>query len=179
MPPSTQGFVALEMLNIMEGFDIKALGHNSADYLHLVTEAKQIAFADRGAVPRRSRRTCRQDALQTLICRRTTPRARRREIDMRRRARYAPASPAHEPRRRDFAGRDLGDTIYLTAADGDGNVVSLIQSLFGSFGAGFVAGDTGITLHNRGSGFTLHAGPSERDRPAQAAAAHAGAGDDR
>ena len=49
MPPSTQGFVALEMLNIMEGFDITALGHNSADYLHVVSEAKRIAFADRGA----------------------------------------------------------------------------------------------------------------------------------
>src|SRR5690606_9024841 len=49
MPPSTQGFVALEMLNILEGFDIKAMGHNSADYLHVVTEAKKIAFADRAA----------------------------------------------------------------------------------------------------------------------------------
>ena len=50
MPPSTQGFVALEMLNIMEGFDIRSLGHNSADYLHIVSEAKRIAFADRGAL---------------------------------------------------------------------------------------------------------------------------------
>ncbi len=49
MPPSTQGFVALEMLNILEGFDIKAMGHNRADYLHVVTEAKKIAFADRAA----------------------------------------------------------------------------------------------------------------------------------
>ena len=58
--------------------------------------------------------------------------------------------------------RDLGDTVYLTAADGDGNVVSFIQSLFNSFGAGFVAGETGITLHNRGSGFTLMPGhPNE------------------
>ena len=55
----------------------------------------------------------------------------------------------------DFLSLDLGDTVYLTAADGDGNVVSLIQSLFNSFGAGFVAGDTGIALHNRGSGFNL------------------------
>ena len=61
-------------------------------------------------------------------------------------------------RRRTLHGRDLGDTIYLTAADSDGNVVSFIQSLFGSFGAGFVAGETGITLHNRGSGFTLTPG---------------------
>jgi len=58
----------------------------------------------------------------------------------------------------DFAGRDRGDTIYLTAADGHGNVISFIQSLFGSFGAGFVAGETGITLQNRGAGFTLEAG---------------------
>ncbi len=49
MPPSTQGFVALEMLNLMEAFDLKAMGHNSADYLHLVAEAKQLAFADRSA----------------------------------------------------------------------------------------------------------------------------------
>ena len=56
--------------------------------------------------------------------------------------------------------------------------ISFIQSLFGSFGAGFVAGETGITLHNRGSGFNLHAGASESDRPAQAPAAHAGAGND-
>ena len=49
MPPNTQGFVALEMLNILEGFDIEALGHNSAEYLHLLVEAKRIAFADRAA----------------------------------------------------------------------------------------------------------------------------------
>ena len=65
----------------------------------------------------------------------------------------------------DFYGRDLGDTIYMTAADGQGNVVSFIQSLFGSFGAGFVAGETGITLHNRGSGFNLTPGhPNEIGR---------------
>jgi gamma-glutamyltranspeptidase/glutathione hydrolase len=62
----------------------------------------------------------------------------------------------------DFAGKDHGDTIYLTAADGHGNVISFIQSLFSSFGAGFVAGQTGITLHNRGSGFVLTPGhPNE------------------
>jgi gamma-glutamyltranspeptidase/glutathione hydrolase len=55
----------------------------------------------------------------------------------------------------DFATQDRGDTIYLTAADGRGTVISLIQSLFSGFGAGFVAGDTGITLQNRGSGFNL------------------------
>ena len=63
------------------------------------------------------------------------------------------------------AGVDLGDTIYMTAADGQGNVVSLIQSLFSAFGAGIVAGETGITLHNRGSGFNLTPGHPNQIAP--------------
>lgn len=149
MPPSTQGFVALEMLNIMEGFDIRQLGHNSADYLHVVTEAKRIAFADRSAYLA-DREHMRKDVLTTLLSKDYAA-SRRKEIDMSKAAReYGPT--------RDFSGNDHGDTIYLTAADGNGNVISFIQSLFGSFGAGFVAGETGVTLHNRGSGFTLQAG---------------------
>ena len=151
MPPSTQGFVALEMLNIMEGFDIRALGHNSADYLHIVCEAKRIAFADRSTFLA-DRDHMAKGALPRLISKEYAA-SRRREINM------AKAAAKYSP---DFAGVDLGDTIYLSAADGDGNVISFIQSLFNSFGAGFVAGDTGITLHNRGSGFTLQSGhPNE------------------
>jgi gamma-glutamyltranspeptidase/glutathione hydrolase len=154
MPPSTQGFVALEMLNIMEGFDIRALGHNSADYLHVVSEAKRIAFADRGA-HLADRDHMQKGMLQTLVSKDYAT-ARRKEIDMKKAGKgYAP----------DFAGRDRGDTVYLTAADGEGNVVSFIQSLFGSFGAGFVAGDTGITLQNRGAGFTLQAGHPNQIAP--------------
>ena len=149
MPPSTQGFVALEMLNIMEGFDIKQLGHNSADYLHVVTEAKRIAFADRAAFLA-DRDHMPKDVLKRLLSKEYAA-SRRKEIDMNKAAKeYGPT--------RDFSGQDLGDTIYMTAADGQGNVISFIQSLFGSFGAGFVAGETGVTLHNRGSGFTLQAG---------------------
>ena len=77
MPPSTQGFVALEMLNILEGFDIAAMGHNSADYLHAVSEAKKIAFADRGAyladrafVPRRRARHAAVEGLRRPAARR-------------------------------------------------------------------------------------------------------------
>ena len=153
MPPSTQGFVALEMLNIMEGFDIRRLGHNSADYLHVVTEAKRIAFADRSAFLA-DRDHMAKDVLARLLSKEYAA-ERRKDIDMAKAAtQYGPA--------RDFAGRDLGDTVYMTAADGRGNVVSFIQSLFGSFGAGFVAGETGVTLHNRGSGFNLRAGhPNE------------------
>ncbi len=164
MPPSTQGVVALEMLNIMEGFDIKALGHNSADYLHVVTEAKRIAFADRGAVLA-DREHMPKGALQTMLSKEYAA-SRRTEINMAKvTPRYAagvagpPGSAAQDD---DFYGRDRGDTIYLAAADGQGNVVSFIQSLFGSFGAGFVAGETGVTLHNRGSGFNLLPGhPNE------------------
>jgi gamma-glutamyltranspeptidase/glutathione hydrolase len=151
MPPSTQGFVALEMLNIMEGFDIRALGHNSADYLHVISEAKRIAFADRGAFLA-DRDHMPKGALQRLISKDYAA-ARRREINMNTAA--ATLSP-------DFAGVDRGDTIYMAVGDGHGNLVSFIQSLFSSFGAGFVAGDTGITMQNRGSGFTLQSGhPNE------------------
>jgi len=158
MPPSTQGFVALEMLNIMEGFDIKAMGHNSADYLHVVTESKRIAFADRSAVLA-DRDAMPKDVMTTLLSKDYAAR-RRKEIDMTKAAQgYVSGLPGVAARpTQDFAGNDLGDTIYMTAADGQGNVVSLIQSLFGSFGAGFVAGETGVTLHNRGSGFNLQPG---------------------
>jgi gamma-glutamyltranspeptidase/glutathione hydrolase len=159
MPPSTQGFVALEMLNIMEGFDIKAMGHNSADYLHVVTEAKRIAFADRAAVLA-DRDAMPKDVLTTLLSKQYAG-TRRKDINM---AKVTPrfttgiAKAQSSAGPDDFYGRDLGDTIYMTAADSQGNVVSFIQSLFGSFGAGFVAGETGITLHNRGSGFNLTPG---------------------
>ncbi len=166
LPPNTQGFVALEMLNILEGYDVKAMGHNSADYLHVLAEAKRIAFADRGAyladpdhVP--------GAVLQRLL---SKPYAaeRRREISMARAAtEYKPGTmtAGTGSGAADFAGRDLGDTIYLSVADGQGNVVSFIQSLFDSFGSGVVAGDTGIVLHNRGSGFTLQDGHPNRIAP--------------
>ncbi|MGE0362328.1 MAG: gamma-glutamyltransferase [Vicinamibacterales bacterium] len=157
MPPSTQGFVALEMLNILEGFDVAALGHNSADLLHLVSEAKKIAFADRGAWLA-DRDAVPAEVLAMLVSKEYAA-VRRREIDSGAartyRAGTRPGSTATTP---DFAGRDRGDTIYLAAADADGRVVSFIQSLFAGFGAGIVAGETGITLHNRGSGFVLAPG---------------------
>ncbi len=146
MPPNTQGMTALEMLNIVEGFDLKALGHNSAEYLHVLVEAKRIAFADRdayladpGAVP--------PSLLAKLISKEYAA-DRRKEIDL-----------SHAARTYDAARvSGTGDTIYLTAADREGNVVSLIQSLYESFGAGIVAGDTGIVLQNRGSLFSLKEG---------------------
>jgi gamma-glutamyltranspeptidase/glutathione hydrolase len=170
LPPNTQGFVALEMLNLLEGFDVKSFGHNSAEYLHLLVEAKRIAFADRAAfladadfVP--------PALLQTLISKAYAA-TRRQEIDLNHAAReYGPAvirgvpSSALQEAAANLTGRDHGDTIYMTVADGKGNVVSLIQSLFSDFGSGIVAGDTGIALHNRGALFNLVTGHPDQIAP--------------
>jgi gamma-glutamyltranspeptidase / glutathione hydrolase len=164
MPPSTQGFVALEMLNILEGFDLRAMGHNSAAALHVIAEAKKIAFADRAA-SLADRDFVPKGLLSRLLSKEYAAK-RRAEIDPRRAAAgYAAAGAGEGGAALDFAGRDLGDTIYMTAADGQGNVVSLIQSLFDSFGSGIVAGDTGIALQNRGAGFVLTAGHPDQIGP--------------
>jgi gamma-glutamyltranspeptidase / glutathione hydrolase len=168
LPPNTQGFVALEILNILEGYDIKSLGHNSGDYLHRLAEAKRIAFADRAAyladpelVP--------PSTLKALIAKDYAA-ARRREIDP------ARAAPGYKPgvfaeaggtasHGASFDGRDRGDTVYLAAADGQGNAISFINSLFSEFGSGIVTGGTGVVLHNRGAGFTLAKGHPNRLAP--------------
>jgi gamma-glutamyltranspeptidase / glutathione hydrolase len=166
MPPNTQGFVALEMLNVLEGYDVKSLGHNSADYLHLIAESKRIAFADRAAyladpdhVP--------APVLKTLVSKDYAA-ARRKEIDLSRAAGgYKPGTFASGTSADDafFDGRDHGDTVYLAAADGKGNAISFINSLFSDFGAAIVVPGTGIVLHNRGNGFTLQAGHPNRLAP--------------
>jgi gamma-glutamyltranspeptidase/glutathione hydrolase len=155
MPPNTQGFVALEMLNILEGFDLRGMGHNTADYLHVYAEAKRIAFADRGAYLA-DPRDVPQELLSILISK-SYAGQRRREIDMRRAAdHYMPCGPAT------FDSRAKGDTVYLAAADRFGNAISLINSLFDSFGSGIIAPGTGVALHSRGSGFSLDRGhPNE------------------
>jgi gamma-glutamyltranspeptidase/glutathione hydrolase len=147
----------------MEGFDLGALGHNSADYLHLVSEAKKLAFADRSAYLA-DRGAMPEGALATLIAKEYATR-RRVEIDPRRASTFKPGLSADRGTPFELAGRDRGDTVYLTVADGQGNVVSFIQSLFNAFGAGIVAGDTGIALHNRGSGFVLTPGHPNRIGP--------------
>ena len=167
LPFNTQGFVALEMLNILEGFDLASLGHNSADYLHLLVEANRIAFADRGGVPggprRRPGRHAGDAALEGL--RGAAPRgdqAGARGAVLRARAGRRRGAAT---RRSEVRVSGTGDTIYLTAADGNGNVVSLIQSLYDAFGSGVVAGDTGIALQNRGALFTLEPGHPNQVAP--------------
>jgi gamma-glutamyltranspeptidase/glutathione hydrolase len=158
LPPNTQGIAALEMLNILEGFDLKALGHNSAAYLHAMVEAKRIAFADRDAWIGDPSTTPKQAVARMLS--KEYAAERRKEID--------PAHASSGYKAMALDGRStpdegehpmaMGDTVYLTAADAEGNVISLIQSLYETFGSGLVAGDTGIVLHNRGSLFSLTPG---------------------
>jgi gamma-glutamyltranspeptidase / glutathione hydrolase len=158
LPPNTQGITTLEMLNLLEGVDVKALGHNTAAYLHLLVEAKRLAFADRDAWIGDPSSTPK-GAIERMLS---------KEYASERRAEIRSDRTPRDYKPLQLAGRGtpdpddhptaMGDTVYLTAADSQGNVVSLIQSLFESFGSGIVAGDTGIVLHDRGSLFSLTAG---------------------
>ena len=148
IPPNSQGFVALEMLNILEGFDLSKLGHNSAEYFHRMIEAKKLAFADRDrylADPEKVR-----VPLEKLISKEYAA-ERRRLIDSERAAtEVAPGII------------DSTETVYLTVVDEKRNVVSFIYSVFDDFGSGRVVPGTGIALQNRGAGFSLEPGhPNE------------------
>jgi gamma-glutamyltranspeptidase / glutathione hydrolase len=141
MPPNTQGLTALLWLNLLVGFDVRVLGHNSTEYLHLLVEAKKLAFADRArhiADP-----AFYQAPLAQLLSKEYAAGLRKR-IDRSRTVGESTSGP-----------RGGEDTVYLTVVDKDRNVVSFIQSIFSAFGSGLVAGDTGIVLHNRGAGFSF------------------------
>ena len=144
MPPNTQGLVALEMLNIVEGFDLESMGHNSPQYLHTLVEAKKLAFADR---ERFIADPDRVDLPTERLISKEYGAERRELIDPHKAADEMPPGISEE-----------GDTVYLTVVDGDHNVVSFINSLFSSFGSGIVVPRTGIMLHNRGSGFSMEPG---------------------
>ena len=141
LPPNSQGIAALEMLNIIEGFDLKSLGYQTAEYLHVLLEAKKLAYADR------DRYVTDPDfvdvPVEQLISKEYAEQQRSR-INLKKAAAHVAAGLEKD-----------GDTMYLCMADGEGNVVSLIQSLSSGFGSGVVGGDTGVMLHNRGSYFSL------------------------
>ncbi|MEW5979140.1 MAG: gamma-glutamyltransferase [Acidobacteriota bacterium] len=141
LPPNGQGIAALQMLNILEGFDLKALGHNSAAFLHLLIEAKKLAFADRDAYYADPDKV---DVPVDKLISREYAAQRRKLIDPNRAA--SSVSPGL---------LEQGDTVYLTVVDKDRNCVSFINSLFHGFGSGVVAGNTGVCLQNRGALFSL------------------------
>ncbi len=154
LPPNTQGIAALMMLDVMEQLPLARYGFQSTDTMHAMIETKKLAYADMlrwvgdprfGTAP------------VAALLDKTRAARRAASIDM------AHAAAHVEPDR--LAGLTTGaggDTVYLSAIDRDGNIVSLIQSIFHGFGSGLVAPGTGFALHNRGALFTLEPGhPNE------------------
>ena len=140
LPPNGQGIAALQILNILENFDIREMGFDSAEYIHVFTEAKKLAFEDRAqyyADPNFSK-----IPTQKLISK-DYARERLELIDLN------AAGRSYD------AGLEHGDTIYLTVADKDGNMVSLIQSNYRGMGAGIVPKDSGFMLQDRGEMFSM------------------------
>lgn len=145
LPPNNQGVAALEMLRILEPYDLKALGHNSAPYLHLLIEAKKLAYADL------TRFVGDPDFLDMPADRMLSDAfisERRGHIDPIKAMSRVDPGPL----------RTSSETIYLTVADSAGNMVSFINSNYDEFGSGIVAPGTGFVLHDRGAGFSLEEG---------------------
>jgi gamma-glutamyltranspeptidase len=137
-PPPTQGMSALAILALSEGFDLRSLAET--DYVHMLVEATKLAFEDR------DRYLTDPEAMAVTPAELLAPDRLRRltgRISMDRAMTPPPATAAG------------GDTIAIVTADARGNAVSLIQSLYFTFGSGLVAGDTGVVLQNRGAFFSL------------------------
>jgi gamma-glutamyltranspeptidase len=137
LPPPTQGFAALAILGLLDGFDVAGL--DDADHVHLVVEATKLAFEDR------DRWLADPNVVPVPVAKCLDPArlARRRERISMARAMPVDGSPAD------------GDTIAIATADARGNAACLIQSIYHEFGAAVVAGDTGVLLQNRGCFFSL------------------------
>ena len=143
LPPNTQGIAVLEMLRILEGFDLVRLGHNSVEALHLLIEAKKLAYEDRARFY--ADLDFYDPPLGVLLS---------KDHATRQRQRIGPNRAASEFPPEDRRLRE-GDTVYLTVVDGDRNAVSFIQSLYHGFGSGIVPPGLGFALQNRGALFSL------------------------
>ena len=143
LPPPTQGISVLQMLNVLEGYDLQKMGYASADYWHLFLEAKKLAYADRArhyADPAMAKVPTLE-----LVSKRYAD-ERRKLIDMKKaRTDYEAGDPK----------LSRSDTVYLCVVDKDRNCVSLIQSIYYVFGSGLVPGELGFALQNRGNLFAL------------------------
>jgi len=145
LPPNGQGIAALQILNIMELFDISSMDHDSAEYVHLFTEVKKLVFEDRAKYYADSE--FNKIPVTTLI---SKDYAQKRSglLNLDRAANTYPAGKLLEE----------GDTIYLTTADKEGNMVSLIQSNYRGMGSGMTPDGLGFVLQNRGEMFSLEEG---------------------
>ena len=151
LPPNGQGIAVLQMLNLLEPFDLKAMGPQSAGSLHLLIEAKKLAYEDRAryyADPEFARVPVAELVSKAYAARRG------KLIDA-----------AHANNRPAPGDPKAADTIYMTVVDKDGNAVSLIQSNFSGFGSGHVAGDLGFPIQNRGCLFALDPNHANRLEP--------------
>jgi gamma-glutamyltranspeptidase/glutathione hydrolase len=143
LPPNPQGLAALQMLNILEGFDVAAMGRDSTDFWHLMVEAKKLAYADRARYYADMQFS--KVPVEELLSKDYAA-ERAKLIDIQRAARSVdPGNPMV----------DHGDTTFLVAADKDGMLVSLIQSNYTGFGSGHVVPAVGIGIQDRGALFTL------------------------
>ena len=144
LPPNGQGIAALQILNILEGLDIAGMGFGSTEYIHVFTEAKKLAFEDRAkfyADPLFAKAPVSQ-----LISKRYAA-ERRKQINPQRATRIYNAGIT-----------EAGNTVYLTVADREGNMVSLIQSNYRGMGSGMCPTGLGFVLQNRGEMFSLAPG---------------------
>ena len=141
-PPPSQGVNALMALNICEGFDLAGMGFQSADALHHLIEAMRLAFAD--ALEHVSDPAAMRVSPDALLSKEYAAARRSAIMPNRAMALAASGSPPAHP-----------NTVYVSAADGEGNACSLINSVFASFGSGLVVPGTGVALHSRGASFSL------------------------
>ena len=141
LPPNGQGIAALQILNLLEGYDIRSMGFGSADYIHHFVEAKKIAFADRAKYY--ADMDFNEIPVKYLISKEYAD-IRRKDINSENSA--STVSPGNI---------ENGDTIYLTTADSEGNMVSLIQSNYRGMGSGMVPKGLGFMLQDRGELFSL------------------------
>ena len=144
LPPNGQGIAALQILNILEGFDITAMGFGSKEYIHVFVEAKKLAYE--GLVRYEPVSAFNDIPVEHLVSKEYAAK-RRALIDP---ARAARIYPAGEP--------EHGNTIYMTVADRHGNMVSLIQSNFRGMGSGMTPYELGFILQDRGELFSLEEG---------------------
>ena len=144
LPPNGQGIAALQILNLLESFDIKSMGFGSAEYIHHFVEAKKIAFADRAKYY--ADMDFNNIPVDYLISKEYANQ-RRQEINKSKAAKTVAAGEIEN-----------GDTIYLTTSDNEGNMVSLIQSNYRGMGSGMVPPGLGFMLQDRGELFSLEEG---------------------
>lgn len=142
LPPNGQGVTALEILNILEGYDVGSFTHNSPDHLHLVIEAKKIAGSDRDTFV--TDPEFEKIPIKKLLSKKYAAKCRLR-ID--------PANAMSPPC--PLSSSRGSETVFVTAVDQDRNAVSLISSIYLHFGSGMVVEGTGIVLQNRGFSFSL------------------------